>query len=263
MTSRGRRRLSEQIADDIQHEIVREGFVPNQRLPTEIDLMERYSVSRSVVRDAGKLLEQRGLVEVSPGRGMTVAKFDGGRIAEQFSLLMLASSGTFDQLLELRLALEVQVAAVVAVCPAADTLHRLEESLAQGEAVLARASGGEIDRDDFLDADMQFHETMALASGNPFFELICQPINAFLRSHYHHREGYPSDPGRTLEEHRVILDALRRQDTLGARQAAEEHLRRLLRRWRVVPGGPQPASIRHLNAQDRGDTGPPHEPPGS
>jgi len=243
-----RRRLSERIADDLQHEIVREGLIPNLRLPTEVELMERYAVSRSVVREAAKVLEQRGLVTVAPGRGMTVARFDGTRIAEQFSLLMLASAGTFDQLLELRLALEVQVASAVAIDPPEETLRELEESLAAGEAVLAR--GGEIDRDEFLDADMRFHEAMAVASGNPFFELVCRPINAFLRSHYRHRDGYPSDPVRTLEEHREILDSLRRRDTLGAHRAVEEHLRRLLRRWRVVPEGFQSPSLRHLNAQD-------------
>ncbi|PPG32102.1 FadR/GntR family transcriptional regulator [Pseudoclavibacter sp. RFBB5] len=243
-----RRRLSERIAHDLQHEIVSQGLIPNLRLPTELELMERYGVSRSVVREAAKVLEQRGLVTVSPGRGMTVAKFDGARIAEQFSLLMLASAGTFDQLLELRLALEVQVASAVAIDPPTQALQELEESLAQGEAALDR--GDEIDREEFLDADMRFHETMALASGNPFFELVCRPINTFLRSHYQHRDGYPSDPARTLEEHREILDALRRRDTLGARQAVEEHLRRLTRRWRTVPDGFQSPSVRQLSAQD-------------
>jgi DNA-binding FadR family transcriptional regulator len=246
-TSRDSRgRLSERIADDIQHDILRDGIVPHLRLPTEVELMERYGVSRTVVREAAKLLVQRGLVTVAPGRGMVVAEFDGAHIAEQFSLLMRASNGTFEQLLELRLALEMQVATVAARSPTGDTLQRLEDAIASGETML---TSGEIDAEAFLDSDMTFHETLADACGNPFFGLVCRPINTFLRSHYLHRGHYPSDPARTLEEHREILDALRRGDTYGARQATEQHLRRLLRSWRTSPNA-VPPSVRALNVEN-------------
>lgn len=244
--SRGR--LSERIADDIQREILRDGLVPDRRLPTEMDFTERYGVSRTVVREAARLLVQRGLVTVAPGRGMVVAEFDGAHIAEQFSILLLASDGTFEQLLELRLALEVQVATAAARSISKELLARLEASVAAGEALIA--SPGPIDPDAYLDADMNFHEALAAASGNPFFELVCRPINTFLRSHYLHREHYPSDPARTLDEHREILDALRRGDSFGARQSTEEHLRRLLRKWHTDPRPAAAPSIRVLNTQN-------------
>lgn len=243
----GRGRLSERIADDLQREILRDGLVPNMRLPTENEIAERHSVSRTVVREAAKLLVQRGLVTVAPGRGMVVAEFDGAHIAEQFSVLMLASDGTFEQLLELRLALEVQIATGAAHNADEEMLDRMEACLAAGEAAVA--ASGPIDVDAYLDSDMSFHETLALASGNPFFDLVCRPINTFLRSHYLHRESYPSDPIRTLDEHREILDAIRRGDTFGARQAAEEHLRRLARKSRT-PQPNTPQSVRALNRQN-------------
>jgi GntR family transcriptional repressor for pyruvate dehydrogenase complex len=230
----GRSRLSERIADELQTEILRGGLVPNLRLATEVELMERYSVSRTVVREAAKLLEQRGLVSVAPGRGMVVAAFDGARIAEQFSILMLASDGTFGHLLELRLALELQVTTAAAACATAEDLDRLAGSITDGSA--------------FLDADMNFHEALARASGNPFFDLVCRPINSFLRTHYQHREGYPSSPSSTLTEHEEILQNLRRRDTYGARKAAEEHLRRLLRKWQTPTDGAVPPSIREMSS---------------
>jgi GntR family transcriptional repressor for pyruvate dehydrogenase complex len=246
--SRDRRGLlSERIAEELQREILHDGLVPNMRLPTELDLTERYGVSRTVVREAAKILVQRGLVTVAPGRGMVVAEFDGAHIAEQFSVLMRASAGTFEHLLDLRLAVEVQVATSAARNADEVALKRLEASLAAAEDVLA--AEGPIDSDAYLDADMNFHEALAVASGNPFFDLVCRPINTFLRSHYLQRESYPSDPVRTLEEHREILDALRRGDTFGARQATEEHLRRLLRKWRT-PQPSAPPSVRVLNRQN-------------
>jgi DNA-binding FadR family transcriptional regulator len=242
----GRRRLSERIADELQRDILHDGLVPGRRLPTETELMERYEVSRTVVREAAKLLVQRGLVSVAPGRGMAVVEFDGAHIAEQFSILMLASDGTFEQLLELRLALEVQIANAAAREPSAEVLERLEETIAAGEALVA--APGPIDSDAFLDADMTFHEILAEASGNPFFELVSRPINTFLRSHYLHREHYPSDPVRTLEEHREVLDAIRRGDTFGAYRSTEGHLRRLLHKWGSNPA--DEPSVRLLNTQN-------------
>jgi DNA-binding FadR family transcriptional regulator len=210
------------------------GAQPNHRLPTEVDLVERYDVSRTVIREAAKLLVQRGLVTVAPGRGMVVAEFDGKFIAEQFALLMQSSHGTFDQLLELRLALEVQMATIAAQRRTPDLLDRLEATIVAGRGCVD-------DREEFLESDMSFHELLAQAGGNPYFELISRPINQFLRSHYHRRAGYPSDPLRTLEEHLEILNALRRQDTLGARHATEEHLRRLLRARHVREAAAAPA----------------------
>jgi GntR family transcriptional repressor for pyruvate dehydrogenase complex len=222
----GRRRLSEQVADDLQHDIVASGARPNSRLPTEVELATRFEVSRTVVREAAKLLVQRGLVTVAPGRGMVVAEFDGKVIAEQFSLLMQASHGTFDQLLELRLALEVQMATAAAQRIPADLLEQLHATIAAGEQAVG-------DREAFLESDMTFHELLAQACGNPYFELTSRPINQFLRNHYRERASYPSDPRRTLEEHKEMLEAIGRGDTLAARHATEEHLRRLLRAHRV------------------------------
>ena len=239
-------RLSERIADELQTEILRGGLVPNARLATEVELMERYSVSRTVVREAAKLLQQRGLVSVAPGRGMVVAAFDGARIADQFSILMLASDGTFGHLLELRLALELQVTTAAAASATADDLDRLAGSITHGAAAIA--TDGSVDAEAFLDADMNFHEALARASGNPFFDLVCRPINSFLRTYYQHRDGYPSNPSRTLVEHEEILDNLRRRDTYGARKAAEEHLRRLLRKWQTPTDGAVPPSIREMSS---------------
>lgn len=242
----GRSRLSARIVDELQTEILRGGLVPNLRLPTEVELMERYSVSRTVVREAAKLLEQRGLVSVAPGRGMVVAEFDGTRIAEQFSILMLASDGTFGDLLELRLALELQVTTAAAVSATTDDLDRLAASISAGSAAIK--DDGSVDTEAFLDADMNFHELLARASGNPFFDLICRPINSFLRSYYQHRDGYPSNPLLTLREHEDILLNLRRGDTYATRKAAEEHLRRLLRKWRTPTDGVSPPSIREMSS---------------
>lgn len=210
------------VADHLQQEILESRLPPEHQLPTEAELAQRYSVSRTVVREAAKLLVQRGLVTVKPRRGMVVAEFDGRFIAEQFAFWMKASNGSFDQLLELRLALEVQMSTLAADRQLPGLVDAMQQTITRGAAAMG-------DREAFLDADMSFHELLAQASDNPFFDLVSKPINTFLRSHYQHRASYPSDPRRTLEEHQEILRSVAQRDTLGARHSMEEHLRRLLR----------------------------------
>ena len=243
-----KQRLSERIADDLQRSIVEEGLIPNRRLSTEAELVEHYGVSRQVIREAARILVQRGLVTVAPGRGMLVADFDGAQIAEQFSLLMLASNGTFEQLLDLRLAVEVQVATSAAREASQQDIDVMTRLIEDGRQLVE--SEGELDTEAFLESDLGFHEALAHACGNPFFQLVCHPINSFLRSHYSHREQYPSSPTDTLSEHTEILRALADGDTFFAHQAMHEHLRRLRRK---APRMPEPTANSPLTSNTRGD----------
>jgi DNA-binding FadR family transcriptional regulator len=213
--------MPEALADQLQQEILTSGLAPGSRLPTEQDLVERFEVSRTVVREAARLLVQRGLVTVKPGRGMTVAEFDGRFISEQYALLLRLSDGTFTQLLELRLTLEVEMAALAAARRTAEQLAEMQLANEQ----LARSTGSRLE---FLDADLAFHAVMARATGNPFFSLVVDPINGVLRDAYSNGPGYPSEALHTIDEHVEIAEAVQAGDPAGSRFAMEKHLRRVV-----------------------------------
>lgn len=215
-----RKRLPEAIANELQDEILTRSV--GSKLPTENELAARFGVSRTVVREATRYLVQRGLVAVSPGRGMTVAEFDGRMIAEQYGLLLRHCRGSFVQLLELRLVLEVEMAALAAARRSSDQVA----ALADTNDRLGKAVGS---KPDFLRADLGFHEVMAEASGNPFFTLVIRPINGFLADAYTEGPGYPSEATQTIAEHIEIADAIASGDPAGARFATESHLRRVVR----------------------------------
>ncbi|SFK65532.1 DNA-binding transcriptional regulator, FadR family [Amycolatopsis sacchari] len=218
-----RRRLSERLADTLENEIV--GLAPGERLPTEAELAARFGVSRTVVRETARLLVQRGLVTVKPGRGMAVAEFDGRVIADQYGLLLRRSEGSFEQLLELRLVLEAEMAVFAAARRTGEHLAELERANRDLAEALENADA----RDRFLEADLRFHEIVARASGNPFFSLVIRPVNAFLRNAYASGPGYPSEAASTLAEHREIAEAIAAGDPSRARFATENHLRRVMR----------------------------------
>ncbi|RKT89041.1 DNA-binding transcriptional regulator, FadR family [Saccharopolyspora antimicrobica] len=215
-----RKRLPEALADTLQEEILE--LAPGDRLPTEAEIAGRFDVSRTVVRETARLLVQRGLVTVKPGRGMTVAEFDGRLIADQYALLLRLSQGTFEQLQEIRLVLEVEMAVFAAA-------RRTDRHLIAMREANQRLAAADQERGEFLDADLAFHEIVAEASGNPFFALVIRPINGFLREAYRKGPGYSVEACHTVQEHVEIAEAISAGDPSRARFATENHLRRIMR----------------------------------
>lgn len=224
MSPDSRRRLSERVADDLQLEIVRDGFRAGTRLPTEPVLMERFSVSRTVIREAAQLLLQRGLVTVSPGRGMLVAEYDGAQIAEQFELLMQASGGSSAQLVAVRTALLVEAATEAARNATGQTIGALDAALAERRAAIDE---GAVDDRAMFESELRFLDLVVDASGNLVLRIMTTPLTTFVRRHAPQRPRAAPDTELTLREHGALLDALRRRDTYDARRAAAVHLARV------------------------------------
>src|SRR5689334_1752014 len=140
-----KQRLSDAVAEALQRDIL--GMSVGERLPTEAELAERFDVSRTVIREATRLLVQRGLLSVRPGRGMTVAEVDGRVIADQYGLLLRLSEGSFEQLMELRLVLEVEMAALAAA-------RRTDKQVEELGVLNERLRAAEPSSAEFLDADL-------------------------------------------------------------------------------------------------------------
>jgi GntR family transcriptional repressor for pyruvate dehydrogenase complex len=103
-------RVFEQIATQIEERILNGELRSGDRLPTERELAEQFQVSRTAVREAMKILAQKGLVDMRPGRGTIV--IDGAPVALQNSIglmmkLKLREVGGSDNLVEVREMLEV------------------------------------------------------------------------------------------------------------------------------------------------------------
>jgi DNA-binding FadR family transcriptional regulator len=213
-------RLPEIIADRIQDEILAADLAPGDQLPTEAQLTEQHDVSRTVIREAARILEQRGLVDIRPGRGMTVTGLDTVPIARHFALLLRATPQAFEQLMDIRQLVEVHIAGLAAEQRSAADLEALHGSI-------DRVTGG---RDDFevaLAEDLRFHSLLAEACGNPLMGLFVDPINQCLRASYQVPATYLDRLQETIDEHRAILDAVEARDPETARAVARAHLDRV------------------------------------
>lgn len=213
-------RLPEIIADRIQSEILSEGYTVGRQLPTEPQLSERHDVSRTVIREAARILEQRGLVSIRPGRGMVVAQLDATPIARHYALLLETTPQTLVHLMEIRQLVEVHVAGAAAV-------HRSAADIAELRACMAsiRAVGDDFERS--VEEDLRFHTLLGRASGNPLMVLLMDPINECLRQTYRTPGEYLSRLDETVAEHDAILSAVERGDSAAAESATRAHLDRV------------------------------------
>jgi DNA-binding FadR family transcriptional regulator len=215
-----RERLSDRVADRIQDDIISMGLKAGDRLMTEQELVERFDVSRSVIREAGRTLDARGLVIIRPGTGMVVAEFDGSTLSLQYELLLELDQGRFEDLLALRLVLEVGMTELAAK-------HRTEDDVAAIKALLAEFDSARGDVQTFLDWDLKFDEAIASASKNPFFGHITKTITRSLRKTYTYSAEYLNTLRETMDEHSQIANAVFDSDVVAAGNAARNHLNRI------------------------------------
>jgi len=210
-------RLSEFALHEIQRMITEEYPAPGSRLPKEVALAERLQVSRIVIREAMKILEDRGVVEVRAGRGTLTVAPSPARVKTSLLRLFrdqpMPTIQDMEQLLELRLVLEETTASLAAVRATAGDLDEIEAALEEmrKEAILEQT----------VSADLRFHRSLMRAAHNPFIEMVLDPLmEVFLQ------QIKVTDTFNTgWEAHQNIFIEIQARNPVGARQA----VRRLMK----------------------------------
>lgn len=225
------RRLYSQIADQVATLISTGEYQPGDQLLSERELADRLKVSRPTVREAMIALEVRGLIEIRVGVGIFVRTQPSRQTEELIRAQEPVHSAL--ELIEARLMLEPQVAALAAERLSEKELKTLKKHLRQLK--LAAAQGRWSDRD-----DRALHETIARASGNQVLSDLVQGLfndrdDALALKFEEHLAQMPLVRDRSFDDHRRIVEALGRRDAQAARQAMHDHLasvqREMLAGW--------------------------------
>lgn len=226
-------RLPEIVADQLQEYILSNGLRAGDRLPTEPEMSEMYEVSRQVVREAARLLEHRGIVEIRAGRGMSVADVNVDRVHDIYRLFLRFKPENFEDLLTTRLILEPAIAALAAQHRTEGDLLRMAQTLEASKALDSEAFT------EHLMLDLEFHRSVTEACDNPFLIALAAPINESLREVYAEPIAYLSSLPQTHAEHETILSAIRAGEAEAAREATLAHLGRVREQaQRLIPNAP-------------------------
>lgn len=219
---------TQQVADRLAM-IILKTMQPNTNMPTEAELADQFKVSRLTIREALKILAGRGLVDLGRGRRARTKAPDGSAFADFLTAAVLSDTrGLFD-LMELRMALETQTAALAAKRATRAGVLGLERAL-EGMQSCAEGEGsmGEEDEIRFNGFDVQFHESIAAASGNrvlmTLFEGLAPPFfESFMQSRRGQRQRGHTRRS-TIAAHQEIIDAIVAQDADRASEAMRKHL---------------------------------------
>ncbi len=211
-----RSRVYEDIVRQIQDLIADKHLQPGDRLPGERELAEALSVSRQSVREALRVLDYLGVVEVRPGEGTFVATTPPSPV--DASLYSLLSERTFLlDVVEARRILEDGVVHLAARRATRDDLDALEDALLARERELA---AGKHD----VAGDLAFHTQLAEATGNPALVSAMRHLNEMWLRSREKTGRRPISPQKALQFHRQILQAVRRRQPAMARRILRRHL---------------------------------------
>ncbi len=230
-------RLGVAVVTGLVEAIVTGQLEEGELLPPEASLSEHFGVSRTVLRESVKRLEEKGLVTVSQGRGTQVRAPGYWNMLDPVVLGALIdndeSLGVLDELTIVRASLEAEMAAAAATSRSAEQLRRLKNAL-------TAMHESESELDSFRQADVMFHYAVMEISGNRLAENIAKHL--YTRAVSSARFQGIDPPGAvedTLAEHAAVVEAIGKRDAAAAEQAMRDHIRVAWERRRLPDHAPR------------------------
>lgn len=219
-----RRRLSDVVANRIREFVVQNNLEVGDRLPTELELAQKFGVSRVSIREATKALGFLGFLEATPRRGTTVGRVDLRRVTQFLVLHPSLRDATPQQLIESRLVIELGM--LPFLCDRMKQDAGVFQALNEFLTTFDDAS----DLEEWLGLDGEFHSRLVDASGlSPLF--LFHELIAVFFSRIRDQARLPAVAERLKQQlpekaagHRRILEHLRDGRLEAVQQELREHV---------------------------------------
>jgi GntR family transcriptional repressor for pyruvate dehydrogenase complex len=211
--------LSQKIEMQIRNAIRQNLFRPGDKLPGEMELAEKFGVSRTAVREALRMLAGRGLVSIQRGSGVYISEIDVSNVVDPFYQLLEMKCGQVSQLylIRVRKFMEPEIARLAAEHCTDDDLDFLKTNFAE---MLERSCHPE----QMIDIDIQFHFRLAQATQNPIIPVIMQPIFQLLHKFIASTYKQSHAPDLALENHQKLLQSMQQHDAEIAYKVMKTHM---------------------------------------
>jgi len=211
-----RSRVYAEVAKQLQTRIVNK-LKPGDMLPPERELVRRFGVSRSSIRDAIRSLEAVGLLEPRQGVGTVVCNLSNDSVVTPVANVLLQKRKLIHELLEVRLIIEPPLAREAA-------LHASAEQIAEIQAILSRQEDKVRRGELATEEDSAFHYTIALAADNSVMLKMVHVLMDLLRETRERALEVGGRQRKSLAGHRRILAALQQGDAAAAEAAMRQHV---------------------------------------
>jgi DNA-binding FadR family transcriptional regulator len=231
-----RRRLHEDVVEALALEIIR-GTIPlGGTLPADAALVERFGVSRTVVREALQSLSDRGFVDIRHGSGTYVTGPERWRLLDPSVVRLLEHSGTFvlfaHDIVDARRMFESEAAALAAERATAEEVEQLR-------GILDQMKSYEADAERYVELDVAFHTKIIEACHNIIMRGIRDQIGSLLVTMMRIRQASTQGPDRrqSTAMHGLIFRGIEEKNPERARAAMLAHLQETERFFKTVRRG--------------------------
>ena len=216
-------RLTMYLADQMFDEKLKK----NEQIESDRILAEKLGVGRTNIREALKVLEVLGMIDIRPGQGSYLSNGEGNFFNIPLSWSLFMNGNQTDDIVETRNILEVKAAALAASCDKQEKLDRLTEVYGRMKESLKTQNYKE-----FLQEDVVFHTCIADCSENQVIFSMLQTISNFMK---HISQTGMVEEGQLqdiYEEHKAIYNAIMNKEAVLAEKAMEEHLNKSAKRYK-------------------------------
>jgi DNA-binding FadR family transcriptional regulator len=236
-------KVFQNVVEQIQEAILDGRLKAGESLPSERGLKEMFGVSRGTLREALRVLEQKGLIEIrlGVGGGSIVKPLNTDSVTESLGLLIRSRGVSLAHLAQFREDVEGVVAARAAGQRNHGHIQDLKQLLRQARKCV---DGGVQHRQEFIQLDKQFHMKLAEITANPIFIFVLHSIHENIHRYY---DRFLSMETPELEENyrflKAVVSAIETGDQTAARQLVQAHVRKfnqyMERRQRTETVSPQ------------------------
>ncbi len=169
-------RIFQIVVDQIQEAILEGRLNPGDTLPSEIKLKEMFATSRGTIREALRVLEQKGLIDIKTGvaGGAVVKQYNSDKITESFNLLVQTQDISFDHLAEFREEIEGIVTAMATEKAGKNDIEVLKEILSEAKDLL---NNDKTTWQDYVEIDSRMHIALADIANNPLYTAIVKMVH--------------------------------------------------------------------------------------
>lgn len=208
--------LSVKTARNIKEMIIQQKMRSGDRLPSETELIKKFGVSRTTLREALKFLKAENIIEIKQGSGTYISDTTGV-VEDPLGLSFVNQRHVIKNLLEARLLIEPQIAELAVQRATSKNIKRLTEIIEKMKSI-------EVNNELAMELDVQFHTAIAECTQNDVLSRIVPIINESIREGRSETVSVKGSYERAKKCHIGIYESIVNKNLMAARYFAERHV---------------------------------------
>ncbi|MBS7262134.1 MAG: FadR family transcriptional regulator [Eubacteriales bacterium] len=211
--------LYEIVANRIEKSILADSSSVGEKFPSEAQIAEKFKVSRNVVREAYKILQERGLLYIRNGDGAYVTRPNKNVLIKDINRFIQMNNAGISELYQVRFILEIAAVGIAVETISEENLAKLADIIGQMEAVCLH------DKELWSSLDLDFHNLIVKSTGNELLYAMYKPLAVVLKNIFAQNFLIDGAKEKGLQEHKKVYRCFVNKDAAGAVECMRQHLK--------------------------------------